>query len=479
MRTPSRGFFWAATPAVFAIFFFLGAMLARLACVAAEPATDQPTVLLDAETVHRMVRQLAAGSLVARDAAEQGLLACGPTILPLLVAAEPSAAAEAVFRLHGIKRQLEEQAAVAAVEPATITLALQSASARDVLERVFNQSGSRIALDASVANGSVGERLITVDFNRSTFWEAIEEVLEKSGLQLSFAEIGAGLSIGPASDLASDRALNRVVAAGPLRLAIARVEPTGSASAAQPTGARIVLRISWEPRLEPLLIRLPIVSVVAEGSFGEAMPPPQRTAVVEAMIPKQRKWVDLPLMLTQPASRLESLGLLRGTVELLLTGREHVFVFDRLTTVEDAPNRISPETPRRLSAGRVGVSISQFAVRGDRLHATASVAYDAPTEALASHRMWLTERPLNLLDANGRAVTRLEQFVLSRSEQGLTTSATFSLQGVGDEPASLPQGLRIEWNIPVAIHEVPVDFSIRNIALPNAVRPLPAENLRP
>jgi len=465
--------------------FILPALCLGLSTNAAEisPAVATPPPSnRESAALEQLFQQLGSGSLTSRNAAEQTLLECGPAILPLVVEAHRIAVGEAAFRLQGVQRVLEEQAAAAAIEPSVITLAVENMPAREVLKRVFAESGNRITLGPDVEAGDAGDRLLSLTFQRAPFWEVIDEVLDKAGLALTFSENATGLSIdaapnripdGTAAGIATPAARaalelkQTVVAAGPLRVAVRRVEPIGVQNRANPpAGVRIVLRVAWEPRLHPLLMRLPLAGVVAEGHSGEAISPPQRIAVAEAVIPPKRKWLDLPLVLSQPSPRLDSLGLLRGTIVVWLEGREHDFEFSDLFSSDGFLKDISAERPRRQRMAEATVCISQFARQDDRLLATASITYDEPTEALASHRTWLTQRPLQLLAAAGQPVAVVEERVVSRSEQGLKTSTAFVLPtaGTGGLLMNL-QGLRLRWKLPIAIHEVPIDFAIRNVPL--------------
>lgn len=328
---------------------FLG-WLAALALAAAPlaPAADSSP----APSVPRLVVALGSGRLAVREAAERELLALGPTALPAIMEASADAVGEAAFRLRGIRRALEEQAATEAF------------------------------------------------------------------------------------------------AAGQVTVGLAGVEQTGGAAA---TGVRVRLRIGWEATRPPLVVKLPLVSVVAEGDHGEAMQPSQRAAVIEAAVPADRAWVELPILLAQPSPPLESLAVLRGTVNVWMTGMEHPFTFGGLDGRSAAAF-----TRRSLRLGRATVSIDESVRRQDRLLVTATIAYDTPTEALASHRTWLARRPLELLAADGTPVAPLSQSVRSRSDRGLTATAEF--------PAAAAGG-RVRWRLPIAIHELPVDFAIRQISL--------------
>ena len=325
----------------------------------AAPAAEAGPPAAAAPAVHRLVQALGSGSLATRDAAERALVALGPTALPAITEAGRDTVGEAAFRLRGIRRELEGQAA------------------------------------AMAADG------------------------------------------------------------GHVDVTVAGVEPIGGTQAAA-TGVRVRLRMAWQDGPAPLVVKLPLKSIVAEGVNGEVMPPAQRAAVLEAAVPKNRRWLELPVALAQPALPLESLAILRGTVMVWVTGMEHAFEFAGIERPQDLPWQ-----PRTLRLGEARVILDDVAVRQERLLVTATIAYDSATEALASHRTWLGERQLELVAADGTATRPLVQTVRNRSDQGLTATAEFA------RPASVAKGgLRVRWKLPIAIHEVPVDFAIHDVLLP-------------
>jgi len=309
-------------------------------------------------TIQRLVLELGAGSLATRDAAERELLDLGPTILPVLAAVANDAVGESAFRLRGIMRQLEEQAASSAAEAAVPTVVV-------------------------------------------------------TGVE----QVGGG-------------------------------------------AVRLLVRVGWGRGTAPLVVKLPLRSIVAEGANGEAMPPSQPAAVIEAAIPADRDWLELPVTLGAANPPLRSLRLLRGTLQVCLAGMEHDF-----TIADLGKPSLTAADPPRDRLGRAQVSLDGLAVRDGRLLVTASVAYDEASEALASHRDWLSERPLDVVGADGTLAVRLKQTVQRRSERGLTMQAEF------DWPAGALRGSVLRWRLPIAILELPVDFMVHDIALPLGGKP--------
>lgn len=212
---------------------------------------------------------------------------------------------------------------------------------------------------------------------------------------------------------------------------------------------RIPVRATWGPPLEPLAMRLPASTIMADGPAGEALPPVQRQAIVEPLIAPGATAAALPLMLEQVDPPLESLATLRGTLTLWIAGREHDFELPL-----DGP-------PRSLRVGRATVAVLATTMHEDRLDVTASITFDEPSEALASHRPWLVARKIDVVGPAGRPLLRTDQQTAARSERSLTAVASFRPPTDGGLGS-----LRLRWRLPTAIHELPVDFLVREVPLP-------------
>jgi hypothetical protein len=255
------------------------------------------------------------------------------------------------------------------------------------------------------------------------------------------------------------------VAAGPLRVSVAGIERTGRAGSDERNrGARVTLRVAWEPRLEPLVVRLPARTLVAEGPGGESLPAAQRTAVIEPLIAPRRPWVDLPVLFGPPAVPLERLGMLRGTIVLWLAGMEHAFCFTGLPS-GGGPSAATATRPLRM--GQAEVRLLEARLDGERLQVRASVTYDEASEPLASHHSWLAARRLEASVAGDKPLDQASQRIEVRTDRGITVAAEFIVPAAAGRSASAGgKDLGIRWKLPIAIHELPVDFALRDVPLP-------------
>jgi len=243
-------------------------------------------------------------------------------------------------------------------------------------------------------------------------------------------------------------------AAGPLRVSLERVDRLGDA------GLRLQVRLRWRADLQPVLLRLPLASVVAEGPLGEAVPVRSRRGSVEPLLTAGCHWVDLPLRLGPPPAGLTAVDSLRGTVECWLPGFDHRFTLP----LADASGK--PSTAAVTSLGGVDVECEAWSLEPPdpsrpraRLNIRLSARFSEPSEAFASHRDWLADRQPQLLLPDGTLVRAAGHRVVGRNRQGLTVEGSFPL------PESRPGGgLRVAWRLPLGVSRLRFDFRLPGFA---------------
>jgi len=293
--------------------------------------------------------------------------------------------------------------------------------------------------------------------------EAIEQAIPAATGEAAFrlpliAEAIARTASNRMLELEPENSPRSATAAGPFSLAVQRVDRLGI------SGYRLLVRLQWPPPLEPVLLRLPLVSVVAEGTAGEAVPVPGRQGTVEPLLIAGRHWVDLPIRLGPPPAAVMKLNSLRGTVECWLPGIEHRFMLPLQTTRGGLPPTSSEPGPTRSLAGLSvqcrGWSIESGGPATTTCRVELSARFPEPSEALASHRAWLADRQPQLLLPTGRVVAASDHRVVSRNSQGLTIAASFALTA-----NQLPRGTLVTWRLPLGVQQVPVDFWLRSVSL--------------
>lgn len=430
-----------------------GGAAERLGAAEAEPGLSAVDTSGEAT---RLIRQLGDPQRSRREAATERLEAFGPEVLPLLEAETPQPpGGEAAWRLRMLRERLETQAIAAAVEPTLVAASPAGTPVPEAFAAVFASPGGEIAMAAGMGAGRVVSETPQVTGADVTYWEQVERLLADAGGVLTSASgDGDHLLIRPYEDqtprLQDDEAPRTpTAAAGPLRVDVLRAV---AVPPEQPQAIRLTLRIAWEPRLRPIMLQLPMGSLIAEGPAGEGVPPKQRQAVVEASPRGERGWLAMSLLLDPPPATLDRVAILRGTLRMWLPASDVEARFPLSPTSPEPVERRFGDAVVRLQSASIGEQSLTVRLRAD---------YPA-TEALASHRTWLAERRLQC-HLEGAELQAVSDRVVRRDERGLAREAVFRLpeNGVSAGTAAV-----ISWRLPLAIRDVPVDFLLQGIPLP-------------
>lgn len=392
-----------------------------------------------ADEVRRVVARLGSASMAEREAAERSLGSLGPAILAELLRLAPTCTGEVRLRLDRVIARFEAELVERATEPATVSLSVETMPVRDVLARIARDSGNPLAVSEEVGSGAAGARPVSLSLDRATYWEAILETLSRGGLEVDFRDDGRRIVIVPASGRPASRA-----AAGPLLVMVAGVETGRAAADGRPV--RVGLRLAWEPRIVPLVIRLPMDSVQVEGPHGESVPPSSRRGVVEATILPGAAWVPMTIPLLGKEPLPESLASVRATVRLWCAGGEHDFTLP----LEPLP------AESRQRVGRAEVSFRAERRDRGRVAVDAELVYDAPGEPLESHRMWLVDRELEVLGPGSDTLSPESHRVRHRSDRGLAVTDEFVME-------RRAEGRSVRWRLPAAVRELPIDVNLRDV----------------
>lgn len=393
-----------------------------------------------ADEVRGVVARLGSASRADREAAERSLGSRGPVILAELLRLAPTCTGEVRLRLDRVIARFEAELVERATEPATVSLSVEKMPVREVLARIARDSGNPLAVSEEVGTGAAGATPVSLSLDRATYWEAVLETLSRGGLEIDCRDDGRRVVVVPASGRPAPRA-----AAGPLLVMVTGVETARAAADGRPV--RLSLRLAWEPRIVPLVIRLPMDSVQVEGPRGESVPPSSRRGVLEATILPGAAWLPMTLPLLAKEPLPESLASVRATVRLWCAGGEHDFSMP----LEPLPAEF------RQRVGRAEVSFRAERRDRERVAVDAELVYDAPSEPLESHRMWLVDRELEILGPAGGRLPPESHRVRHRSDRGLAVTDEFAME-------RKDEGSRVRWRLPAAIRELPIDVTVRDVA---------------
>lgn len=408
------------------IYFLLGVALGvvvRGSAYSAEPmilAEFQPTpastVSQEEEAelagrVRRLIRQLDAPQAAERAKAEQALLDLGPEILDLLPQIDPQHSPQVAVSLARIREQFERRLAESVIKPACVSLPAKPIPYREVLQEIQKQTGNRLQIRADVEELIKG-RVFQGGFEKKPFWQVLDQLLDEAGLTVYLypADAKGEPMILPRPEHERPRSpgANYV---GPFRMTAQRVIAQRELRSTLGDHLVLVLEVAWEPRIFPVVLRLPHQSVQAQDNEGHLLEPSQPEAQSTVPIKTGQRGTELEVRFRLPARSAERLEWVRGKWVAILPGAVQRFPFTQLGTA------------RNVSQRRAGATVTLREVRkeGPLWQLAVLLRYDRPSEAFQSHYHWFYRNRAVLQSADGQtaASTGVEPFRHTDSEIGL------------------------------------------------------------
>lgn len=396
--------------------------------------------------VRQFVLQLNSNLLAERDAAEQGLIDLGADALPHLPEIRATMPAELQQRLRRVRGALEEQAAQQATQGSRVTLQGEL-TLSEALAELINQSGNRIVDYRNVLRQEVTDPTVTLDLQHVPFWQALDAILDQADLALfPRAELDeAGIAI--AEPMHGDAAAKWIAYDGPFRMALTRLASFRDLTDAAADRMQATVQIVCEPRLQPIMMTLPMDSIVAETAAGERL-----AAAIGGVRPitivTREVTIDIPLEL--PPRSAETLTTLSGKFTALVPGKLEEFRFG------DLPN---DKVLEQRKAGAI-VALDQVRRNNDVWEVRIRVRFDDASGALDSHLLgWVLENPAFLEDAAGE---RLPHGALEKTREVADEFGVaylfFPEKEIGD--------YTFVYETPAALINREVPFSFKDVPLP-------------
>lgn len=394
-----------------------------------------------AQDVKRLVRQLDALDVDQRDQAERELMELGTGILSHLPNVTPRMPAEVKERLGRITKVLEERLAKEAANESRVTLSGKF-KFPDLQQKLFEQTGNEVVgLPAS------GE--VEVSFDDVPYWVALDQVLDQA--QLTIDQYGGQtkkLSVMSRPDGQADR-YGLADYQGIFRFEALQIDAVRSRRSPVLTAMRLRLEITWEPRLTPVSISLPLAELNAESETGESIevlnPEGSRSAGIDSGISN----VELELPFALPDRSVKMIKSLKGTMDALVPGRLETFQFDDLRQADN------------LTKQKAGVSVTLERIRKneDLYEVMMRLRFDEAANALESHRGWVFANESYMLDANGQKVENLGSQTTYQGPNEIGIAYLFALEGTPDKYSYV-------YRTPAMMIQMPVKFQLNNIPLP-------------
>ncbi|QDV11906.1 hypothetical protein CA51_17820 [Rosistilla oblonga] len=407
--------------------------------------------------VDRLVAGLDGRTLAERQAAERDLIDLGPQILKFLPRENDLPTAEMRQRMRRIRSQLEQLESTTSIDATPVTIR-DARTLGDALGQISAQTKVQFA-------GAIKESLpVKIDAVKIPFWNAVDEVLDAAELDIDrFGGVEGSLKLVPRSP---DRPRRSDTAA---YSGVFRVEPisvTARRDLHNPrlSGLDLLIDISWELRLTPIGISLPLKEFGAKLDNGDVLQLQASAETAEAMpnagIPSTQTLIPFQL----PAGRPAKIDTLSGTIDALLPGKIKHFDFD--LGDDNFPPR---------DAGDVTVMLESVRGNGSLHELRVNVKFKQADRALESHRGWVFDNPAYVTAANtDQAETRqdaaaeqaqpprienLGYEIYRQTSDEIGIGYLFDLEGQ-------PDRFRFHYETPASIVRSEVRFTLHDILLP-------------
>jgi hypothetical protein len=408
---------------------------------------------LDSAEVAALVHSLDSRELQERDAAERKLEALGPAVLKQLPAFDDEKlSAEAAGRVKRLRQKLLRAQAIRTAEPTLITLTAKDQPMAEVLAEIAQQSGNPIK-DHREAFGQVVEpRKLSVAYEKKQFWPALDEVLDQGQLTVYGYSGEDGLAIVNRAPGAGPRAA-RASYSGAFRLEPKRLEAVRDLTGGGQGGLRLILEIAWEPRLKPFALLMPLDELRVETEVGLArLTNPE--AEPETIVRGGSTAAELDILFDLPPREAKHLTHAVGQITAILPGPLEEFRFRQLPVFADG------KRPQHIAQTQGGTTVTLDSLRPneDLWELNLRIKFEAPSEALESHRGWMLNNEAVMIDSEGLEIPSfgIEQ-TLQAEEIGL--KYLFELTDGTDN-------LTFVYRTPLIVLELPVKYEFKDLPLP-------------
>jgi len=299
---------------------------------------------------------------------------------------------------------------------------------------------------------------LRLDLKGATFWEALEAIAREADAKvaLSTQEGKVALIDGPYQ-------ARPLSFSGLFRTAVKRVDVVRILDP-ETHYCRIVMEVAWEPRFQPYLLEPRPDTFIVQDDKGNKLDVPEENT---GPLPVGRRLAtEVEIRVGAPKRSAPHLGLLKGTIHLVGTGKMLTFTFDKLTKIEKRSDI------RRQTQEGVTVSLREFRMEdegGDKLW-TVGVLLEYPPDGprFESFQSSLVNNEAYLEKLAGG-----QRFPVNggyETEDAPENKAVLRYRFTDELEKKLLLGKPSDWKLvyrtPGKIVEVPVTFEFKELPLP-------------
>lgn len=401
------------------------------------------------DQVKAWARRLDSDTLEDRDRAERKIIELGHQAIEYLPQVKPNTSAETKARLQRIRTILEKARADSAAKASHVTLSVKDKPLTDILGAIREQTENKLVDYRQNFGQRADATKLSVDWKDVPFWEAVEDLFAKSNLEAYHYAGQPNVLAFVTRQSSSDKPNPLVRTSEIFRFEPTRVESFLNLSDQAQRGTFLNLQVAWEPRVEPIVIKLPLDQLKIEDEQGKSLTSGDQMGSLDTEVLQGVSAVDIQLPLGGVDRNSQKIATLKGDMVALMPGRVETFTFDKLATARNVKD----------TRGTIEVVLEAFRRNGDIWEASILLRLLNEQGALESHRGWVYNNEAYLQGPDGERIDIAGFEETYRDVDTVGMSYKFVLEReVGD--------FQFVYRSPASIISLPVSFELTDIPLP-------------
>ncbi|TWT49209.1 hypothetical protein Pla22_44010 [Rubripirellula amarantea] len=400
------------------------------------------TAKVTKDDVLDLLEQLNASSLTKRREAEKALIEAGPDALDYLPETAKGMSIEASERLTRVRSALQNLKAQSEAKEDVVRVRLNTVTnLGEALEAISRDSGVEFEYDGdeSVAVRSVESPL--------PFWHAVDLVLDAANLDINFYGGDASTLLLVPRHAERPSRVDSAAYTGVYRIEPTTVTSRRSLNQPDMSALNISIEISWEPRLTPIGLSIPVNQLSGRLDDAAALKPQDSGDTIDVATNADLAFSEFFLPMQLPAGQPSRITSLSGVIRALLPGRKQTF---KLPLAELGKEHKIDSMTVRIEDVRENGAIYEVRV---------GVELENADRSLESHRHWIFENAVHINRKDGSRADHLGYEVYRQTNSGVGIGYLFDLGDTALESTLI-------YHSPTSVVKNEVPFVIQDIPLP-------------
>lgn len=426
------------SPGRLSTMFLACCLLVSPAAIMTAHCQDEEPIDLKSDVL-QWLDELDAPSLTKRKNAEKSLIEAGPAALEFLPETKAGLSIEAAERLARVRTKLMAQRVSKEVNDVVIRLDDVS-NLPEALEAISRDSGVEFTggEDESIEIQPVKTPL--------AFWHAVDLVLDQANLDINFYSGERDtLALTPREEDRPSR-VDSAAYAGVYRIEPTSVNSRRVLNIPSQSGLNISMEISWEPRLTPIGLTIPIDQLSGKLDNGQSLKPQESGGTVDIAANNDMAFSEFYLPMKLPADQPGKIESLSGVIRSLLPGDVQDFEFELA----------SPGESKKIDA--MTVKLEDVRKNGSIYEIRVGIDLEDADGALESHRQWIFQNTVFAILDDGSRAEHLGYELYRQTDTSIGIGYLFDLGNIGKS--------KFVYQSPTSVVQNEVSFVLQDIPLP-------------